>query len=144
MKSAPTERLRVTWYCLVYIQVSDERTQDLIASQIAITKSMIKGSCGVIVSRNPQALDGLVSENVDSTITVSIQADGKIDALAEAKKLQRQLAMARQNQDKLQKRMNQTGYEKAVPAAVKAKDAERVSTSPDSWTSAYPRCDGCK
>lgn len=93
--------------------------------QIAIMKSMVKGASGVTITRN-KALEGWVSENVGPAVFVSIEADGKVDTVGEEKKLQKQLAIARQNQDKIKKRLSQAGYANAVPAAVKVKDVEKV------------------
>jgi valyl-tRNA synthetase len=112
----------------VHVEVSDERTREMIIAQINIMKAMIKGSSGVVIIRN-KAPEGWFSENVGSTIVVSIEAGSKVDTLEEEKRLQKQLAVARKNQDKVEKRLCQPGYADAVPAAVKAKDSEQVRAS---------------
>lgn len=110
----------------MYIQIAHERNAEMLLSQLAIIKLMTKGSPDITISQD-QAPEGWVSENVGPTVIVSIQADAKVDITEETKKLQKQLALARQNQEKINKRLSQPGYANAVPEAVKVKDLEKVS-----------------
>lgn len=57
-------------------------------------------------------------------------ADGKADSAAETKNLEKQLAVARRNREKIEKRLSQPGYADAVPEAAKAKDQEKVGLTP--------------
>ncbi|KAI5448911.1 hypothetical protein NCC49_005764, partial [Naganishia albida] len=87
-------------------------------------QSMIKGSIHIAISRN-NAPEGWCSENIGPAVIVSIPTDGKADSAAETKKLEKQLSVARRNQEKIEKRLSQPGYADAVPEAAKAKDQEK-------------------
>jgi valyl-tRNA synthetase len=113
---------------LVLIQVDDETTAEMISSQIPIISSLVKGSRDIKVLRNASEVPaGCGMEPVAINVAVHVIVKGKINAADEIAKLEKKSATALQGKDKLEKLAGQANYETAIPAEVRAKNAEKAS-----------------
>ena len=112
----------------VYIQADDETTAKMITSQIPIIASLVKGARDIkVVESASDVPAGCGTEPIAVNLAVHILVKGRINAADEIKKLEKKTALAQQGKEKLAKLAGQANYETAIPAEVRAKNAEKVS-----------------
>ncbi|KAJ9120927.1 hypothetical protein QFC22_002862 [Naganishia vaughanmartiniae] len=108
--------------------VDDETTAEMISSQIPIISSLVKGARDIKVLRSASEVPaGCGTEPVAINVAVHVIVKGKVNAADEIAKLEKKSAAAVQGKDKLEKLASQANYETAIPAEVRAKNAEKAS-----------------
>lgn len=111
---------------LVLVQADDEATAEMIASQIPVISSLVKGARDIKILRGASEVPaGCGTEPVAVNLAVHILVKGKVNAADEIAKLEKKTTLARQGKEKLEKLAAQKNYE-AIPAEVRAKNADKV------------------
>ncbi|KAI5450443.1 valine--tRNA ligase [Naganishia albida] len=110
----------------ILVQADDEATAEMIASQIPVISSLVKGARDIKILRGASEVPaGCGTEPVAVNLAVHILVKGKVNAADEIAKLEKKTTLARQGKEKLEKLAAQKNYE-AIPAEVRAKNADKA------------------
>jgi valyl-tRNA synthetase len=101
----------------------------MITSQIPIISSLVKGAREIKVVQSAEDVPaGCGTEPIAVNLAVHILVKGRINASDEIAKLEKKTALAQAGKEKLAKLAGQPNYETAIPAEVRAKNADKVSS----------------
>ncbi|KZS93907.1 hypothetical protein SISNIDRAFT_474035 [Sistotremastrum niveocremeum HHB9708] len=113
----------------IFLHVQNDEEATLFTSQLPTISALIKGCKSVDVVRDVAKIPaGCGSSLLTPTVTVHLLVKGLVDLDQEIAKCDKKLDLAKMNEEKLLKTINQPDYENAVPENVRAVNTEKLET----------------
>ncbi|XP_050219299.1 valine--tRNA ligase, mitochondrial 1 [Mercurialis annua] len=117
------ERLPAFAFCQ-----SDAVAEVISGHELEILTLASLSSIQVLVSGRDAPPAGCAFENVNENLKVYIQAQGKVDREAELLKVRNQLEEKQKQYEKLEKKVNASGYKEKVPGNIQEQDMAKLTT----------------
>ncbi|EEF32012.1 valine--tRNA ligase, mitochondrial 1 [Ricinus communis] len=116
------ERLPAFAFCQ-----SDEVARIISSHELEILTLATLSSLEVLLSRKDAPPAGCAFENVNENLKVYLKAQGKVDREGELEKVRNQMDDKQKQYDKLDKKVNASGYKEKVPAHIQEQEIAKLT-----------------